>query len=560
MVYTYGRDFAPINFAGERFRTELVRRARRPVEFYEVSLDAARQRMTPVREDEVLAQYLTERFASHRPDLIVTIGAPAARFVLTNRPRLFPSVPALIGAAEPRMIAAQPLSARDAVVSARLDLPAMIDSILAVRPETRHVTMILGASDNETRWRDAAERDFIPYRGRIDFDYTNDLSLDQIRNRVATLSSQSVILFAVLAVDAAGVAHEQDDALLELSAAARVPMFGLFDAQLGKGIVGGPLVSLSRVGDAMAESAARILSGEEVSRIPRVEIAPVSMLYDWRELARWKIPESRLPPASIVLHRPATLWEQYSGIITAVFAIILLQMAFIAVLGVQHRRLRAAEKETRDLSTRLLSANEDERRRLARDLHDDFSHRIARLSMDAAQLERSERLRDEPRIVHNIREELSHLAEDIHDVSHRLHPTTLEDLGLADALRTECDQVSRSAALKIVVDVDAVPEQLPLEIALCAFRVAQEALRNVSRHARASTVDLSVKASNGSLSLAVRDDGVGFDPTVQRGLASLGHASMRERVRLLGGVLEIHSAPGHGTTIQTRIPLSVTIS
>ncbi len=559
MVYSYGRDFAPINVAGERFRSELVRRAKRPIEFYEASLDSARLRSVAEREDEVLTTYLTEKFSSHRPDLVVTIGAPAARFLLANRPRLFPSVPCLIGAVDPRMIAAQPLGALDAAVTAHIDLPAIIDTILALRPETDHVTIVFGASDNEMRWRDAAQHDLVPYRGRVDFDYTNDLSLDEIRDRLATLSSRSAILFGVLAVDAAGVAYEQDHALIELSAAARAPMFGLFDTQLGKGIVGGSLVSLTRVGDAMAGTAMRILDGEAVSKLPSVDIAGASMLYDWRQLVRWKIPESRLPPASIVLHRPATLWEQYAGIVTAVSAIILVQMAFIAVLGVQHRRLRAAEKETRDLSARLLSANEDERRRLARDLHDDFSHRIARLSMDAAQLERSERLRDEPRIVHNIREELSHLAEDIHDVSHRLHPTTLEDLGLADALRTECDLLARSAALKIVVEVDAVPEQLPSEIALCAFRVAQEALRNVSRHARASTVDLSVKASNGSLSLAVRDDGVGFDPTVQRGV-SLGHASMRERVRLLGGVVEIHSAPGRGTTIQTHIPLTVTIS
>jgi signal transduction histidine kinase len=257
----------------------------------------------------------------------------------------------------------------------------------------------------------------------------------------------------------------------------------------------------------------------------------------------------------MVRYRPTTLWEQHAGLFMTGLGIIFAQLVLLIVLALQRTRLKAAESETRHLSTRLLSANEDERRRLARDLHDDFSHRLARLSFDAAELERADK-RETPRIVHNLRQELSHLAQDIHDVSHRLHPTTLEDLGLADALRTECEQLSRSAELQIAVDVDELPEVLPPDIALCAFRVAQEALRNVSRHARATNVTVSVGVAGSSLHLAVRDNGIGFDPDLRHGLAGLGHASMRERVRLLGGVLHIQSAPGDGTMVSTSLPLA----
>jgi signal transduction histidine kinase len=363
------------------------------------------------------------------------------------------------------------------------------------------------------------------------------------------------VLYGVLTVDAAGVPHPEEEALVAISAAARVPVFSLFEHQLGKGSVGGPLVSLSRVGDAMADSALRILSGEATGELPREDASTPYLLYDWRQLERWKIPESRLPAGSMVRYRPTTLWEQHAGLFMTGLGIILAQLVLLIVLALQRTRLKAAESETRHLSTRLLSANEDERRRLARDLHDDFSHRLARLSFDAAELERADK-RETPRIVHNLRQELSHLAQDIHDVSHRLHPTTLEDLGLADALRTECEQLSRSAELRIAVDVDELPGVLPPDIALCAFRVAQEALRNVSRHARATNVTVSVGVAGSSLHLAVRDNGIGFDPDLQHGLAGLGHASMRERVRLLGGVLHIQSAPGDGTMVSTSLPLA----
>jgi signal transduction histidine kinase len=288
---------------------------------------------------------------------------------------------------------------------------------------------------------------------------------------------------------------------------------------------------------------------------PRREIKPHATVFDWRELKRWNIPAALLPPGSTVLYRPATLWEQHAPIIAAGLIIIVVQAAFIIALIVQHARRREAEEEARGLNKRLLSANEDERRRMARDLHDDFSHRLARVSFDAAQLERVKSPLDIPRIAHDIRRELAQLSEDLHTVSHQLHPAVLEDLGLVEALRSEGDQVSRAAALSVVVDADDVPEHLPGEIALCAFRVAQEALRNVIRHARASAVNISVRTADGNLCLAVHDDGIGFDPAAQRRLASLGHASMRERVRLLGGELDIRSTPGFGTTIEIQLPL-----
>jgi signal transduction histidine kinase len=155
----------------------------------------------------------------------------------------------------------------------------------------------------------------------------------------------------------------------------------------------------------------------------------------------------------------------------------------------------------------------------------------------------------------SVREGLIRLSEDVHTLSYRLHPSILEDLGLVEALKTECERFSRLESIRVDVATHDCPKVLPSSLALCLFRVTQEALRNVARHAGASKVEISLSRLNGGLQLAARDNGTGFDFTHHRSRPSLGHASMRQRIHLLDGELEIDSAPGHGTTILAWVPL-----
>ena len=207
-------------------------------------------------------------------------------------------------------------------------------------------------------------------------------------------------------------------------------------------------------------------------------------VFDWRELERWGIPASRLPPGAEVRFRPPSLWEQHKLLIVAGAAIVLFQAALISALLFQHARRRRAEKEAVGLSGRLLTAHEDERKRLARELHDDLTQRLARLAIDAGRMEHAPpapewRMRP-------LREELVRLSEDVHSLSYRLHPSMLDDLGLVEALKAECDRVARHGALRVDVDARGVPEALTGDASLCLFRIAQEALNNATRHARAS--------------------------------------------------------------------------
>jgi signal transduction histidine kinase len=361
------------------------------------------------------------------------------------------------------------------------------------------------------------------------------------------------VLYGLLLVDAVGVPHEHDAALASLYAAANAPIFGMFEDQVGKGIVGGPLFSQERIGRLTGGLARRMLRGESVAR----EVVGMEKpTYDWRELKRWKIDDGRLPPGSVVRFRAPSLWEEHKGTIVLGLSVLVLQAGLIAALLAQRGHRRRAEHESRELSGRLLTAHEDERRRLARELHDDLTQRLARLAIDAGGLERGGgRSSVEDGTARSMRDELIRLSEDVHALSYQLHPSVLDDLGLVEALKAECDRVSRREPVRVSVEARDVPPELPSDAALCLFRVAQEALRNVVRHARARAVRVSLVPSDGGLRLAVQDDGIGFDPAASRGGPSLGHASMRERVRLIGGELDIDSAPGRGTTVVAWVPL-----
>ncbi|MGH9324102.1 MAG: sensor histidine kinase, partial [Vicinamibacteria bacterium] len=157
--------------------------------------------------------------------------------------------------------------------------------------------------------------------------------------------------------------------------------------------------------------------------------------------------------------------------------------------------------------------------------------------------------------VRAMRVDLARLGDDVHSLSYQLHPSVLDDLGLNEALMVECAQFSRRESIPAKLTDFETPPRLPPEVQVCLFRIAQEALRNAARHSRASEVNLSLQTNNGIIQLTVSDDGVGFDPAQTSFRRSLGHASMRERARLVDGTLEVESSPGRGTRVAVSLPV-----
>jgi PAS domain S-box-containing protein len=233
------------------------------------------------------------------------------------------------------------------------------------------------------------------------------------------------------------------------------------------------------------------------------------------------------------------------------------QLENYVVIGIDATELREARRGLSEVRTKLVAAQEAERSRIARELHDDLGQQLALL---ASRLEAYARSRQRSRNLMQAglaeaRKGLQDLATSVHNLSHELHPGKLKLLGLGPTLDALCRSISAESGTHVTFDSVGLSADLPEDSALCIFRVAQEALQNTIKHSGARSIEVHVVATPSELTLTVRDDGTGFDPTSSRS-KGLGLLTMRERVEMMGGNLRIASSPGNGTAIHASIPVS----
>jgi signal transduction histidine kinase len=219
--------------------------------------------------------------------------------------------------------------------------------------------------------------------------------------------------------------------------------------------------------------------------------------------------------------------------------------------------VRKSQQDLQALAGKLLTAQEEERRRLARELHDDFTQRLAVLAIEAAKLEQQLEGSPEPVLgtLRQIKEQIVKLSADVHAVSRQLHPSILDDLGLVTAMESECANFAQREGIAVKYEPHNLPATLPRDVALSLYRITQEALRNIAKHAETKEAYVTLAATEDTIVLSIWDDGVGFDPAAVRRKPGLGLVSMEERVRLIQGELSLNSQPGRGTVIEVRVPL-----
>lgn len=324
-------------------RVELDQRAEAPLNVVQVVAGATGFVGAP---EEAVVDFIASTFAvGPKPDLIVTIAGPAAVFARKYRAQLFPDTPLLLAAVDQRYLQSAPLGKNDTAVAVANDFPGLIDDILQLLPETKQVFMVMGSGEIGRFWRQELEVPFRRFQDRVTFVWSDDLSFDELLLRVATLPDDSAILYLVFGTDAAGAAYADERVVTDLHALANAPLFNSHDVYLGSGIVGSKLLSIDDLVRRTADAAIEILNGA-----PRVEVPPQGpgrAMFDWRELQRWGIPESRLPPDSVVLYRGPTLWREYRTTVLIGAGALALQAFLIIGLLLERRRRRRAELDSR---------------------------------------------------------------------------------------------------------------------------------------------------------------------------------------------------------------------
>jgi len=501
-----------------------------------------------------------KKYQDRKPDLIIAAGAFAIRFMTASRKRFFSGTP-VVFLGDSEGLAGNPTFDNQFAGAWMVPEPEKtLDAAMKLQPGTKHIVVVGGVGEIDRENEAMTKKRLHNYEASLDFTYLTDLEMPSLLERLKRLPRNTIILYTNITEDSAGTNFvPATQSLPIVAAAANAPVFSMYDSLFGHGTVGGYLESYSTQGRVAGEMAVRILKGEKPENIPIVRGTSVYM-FDWRQLQRWGFSEHDLPPGSVVEFRTPTAWEQYRWRIIAIGVVIITQALLIVGLLIQRYRRRRAEESLRDMTGRLLQSQDDERRRIARDLHDGTGQHLSGIALSVGQV-----LADFPRGHDRLRQLLqdSHVAsrqalDEIRAVSFALHPPILDGLGLIPALQWYLDGLQKRAHFGIDFEAPANLADISPDGDRTLFRIVQESVTNVLRHSGATA--MKIKMSNGEkgLTLEIQDNGHGMsteDLDRAEGALSLGVgvAGMRERVRQLGGTFKIVSTPT-GTKVLVSLP------
>ena len=650
-----------------------------PVNFQVEYLESQRFN-TPGYRDS-LSENFRRSLAGSALDLVVVASYPALRFAVDYRDRIFPGVPIVFISVAPSRLQGQLPWRGVTGITTAVDVSGSVDLAFRFHPDTQNAVVIAGDSEFEQYWLKATDQELRMHYPKLNVIDLVGLPTDQLLKQVAVLPPHTVVFFQLIPLDSSQPTIGIFDILAAI--AERFPTYCVHNYCLDHGAVGGSYPDSNEQGMRGGEIAARVLSGEKPETIPVMHGSSARAHVDWRQLRRWNIAESSLPPGTVVWYRQPTAWERYEKYLVAGVVLIALQgLLIIALLWQRARKrkieavLRESEKRFRvmadttpslvwmcdkngavtfvnerrieftgrspeagfdDLWTtyihpddvrnvltanaqalerkerfakeyrlrrrdgvyrwmldiaaprvdgegefagfigsaadvtdqkmaqealekvggKLIEAQEQERSRIARELHDDICQRLSLISLELQQAHQGSNgtdARTKARIL-DIQEQCSKVAGDVQAMSHQLHSSKLDYLGLAAALRSFCREFSKQQTVNIEFKDEDVPNPLPRDVSLCLFRVAQEALSNAVKYSGVRRVSVELRGTADQIQLEVSDAGAGFDVEQAKQRAGLGLVSMQERVHLAGGDFSIESKRNWGTRIVATVPL-----
>ncbi len=530
------------------------------VDIYEETVES--NRSAGDKHSALFRRYLADKYSSRELDVVVTVWDRALNYALENRASLFPDAPIVALVQRSRSL---PADVPVTQITTGAQFTDTVRLALTLHPNTRRIAVVDGMLESNDDVQTEVLEQLKAFLPRVTLQYLRDLPLADLLHEVKGLPGDSLILYARQMMKTPMTGMAQTEALKSIAHASHVPIYVVTDQLIGLGAVGGFVMEAESFAQLAADTALRVATGAHVRDIP-TRAGPIRPMFDWRQLARFGVTLDKLPAGSDVRFREYTFWEQNQRYVIAALVVFLVQTCLIIGLLIQHARrrraeqalrtneqaLRASHDDTRKLAGRIIAAQEVERARIARELHDDISQKVALLAMDIHQVSKGAALTIAGR-VNVMADRASEIATDLHNLSHELHPSKLQILGLVPATQYFCRDFAARHKLTVDFTHDRMPQIVPGDPALCLFRIAQEALQNVAKHSGATNAAVKLTGEDGFLHLEVIDSGAGFD--AQKLSTGMGLLSMRERVYFLGGDMDIWSMPGAGTQISVRVPV-----
>jgi PAS domain S-box-containing protein len=305
---------------------------------------------------QAFADYLARKYAEIKIDTIITVYPAAVEFLLSTAIDVLPDTPVVANQLNRAYAGKLKDSAPRRAITGTItgdNAAGVLDSAYRMRPGTKRVALVGGTAPNNVYSEQVFRKGLEPYLEKLELINLTKLSMEETLTRVGALPPDTIVLYAAISSDGEGRSFVPREALLSISRATSAPVFGLYDSFMGYGIVGGRLVSWERLGREAAAMALRIMGGEPAASIPFGGDQAYVDLYDWRELKRWSIPESAVPPGSEIRYRELSSWEAHREAIVGAIGLMAIETFLILGLVINLRRRRRAEQSLSESEARL---------------------------------------------------------------------------------------------------------------------------------------------------------------------------------------------------------------
>jgi signal transduction histidine kinase len=533
---------------------DLASNAKMHVEVFEEYLDNWRLDLDIPRS----ANALEAKYSGKKFDAVLADGAGALQLLLDHPPDFLQGTPVVFVSVADFNLPPK-LPANITGIATHVDYAGTVRLAQALQPDLQHVYYI----DDEPLTRNVKnemfQNEFRSLLEQLDISFWEQDDVGTLLRKVGNLPPHSAVLFDSYFTDPSGQTYVPAQVAALVAVSANAPVYAPYQTMLGTGVVGGVAVNFEAIGREAARIILAVLHGAKISGFP-VEKSRNDIMIDWRAFQRFRLEKKQLPSTATVLYREPTMWARYGWYFAGGALVIVFQLILIFKLAIEGKKRKESEKSARELAGRLIHAQEEERRRIAGELHDDVSQRLALICLQVDTMRGSppvsqELLTQELSVLYD---EIDLISSDIHQFSHELHPSILEKLGLISALRRFCKEFSLHRKIAVNMTANGDEPALHRDTALALFRVGQECLMNVAKHSGAVSCDVSLNYAHDRVTLQIEDHGSGFEMGSLREKAGLGIESMCERLRSVGGKLRIDSAPLRGTKVRAEAPIVLT--